>query len=71
MSADRLGNLSYVGRQIRKSVLRKSSTDQPYAARHNAGLAPPLLSLAIVGGCCLALAALTLALLQNGWKLRT
>jgi len=31
---------------------------------------PPVMSLAIVGGCALALAAFTLALLQNGWKLR-
>jgi len=31
---------------------------------------PPLLSLAIVGSCSLALAAFTLALLRNGWKLR-
>jgi ABC-2 type transport system permease protein len=31
---------------------------------------PPLTSLAIVGGCSVALAAFTLALLRNGWKLR-
>jgi ABC-2 type transport system permease protein len=31
---------------------------------------PPALSLAIVGACAVALAAFTLALLRNGWKLR-
>ena len=31
---------------------------------------PPLMSLAIVGGCSVALAAFTLALLASGWKLR-
>ena len=31
---------------------------------------PPMLSLALVTGCCVALAALTLALLRRGWKLR-
>jgi len=31
---------------------------------------PPMMSLAIVGGCCLALSALTLALLRSGWRLR-
>jgi ABC-2 type transport system permease protein len=32
--------------------------------------ASPWLSLAIVGGFCVALTALTLALLRRGWKLR-
>jgi ABC-2 type transport system permease protein len=32
--------------------------------------APPALSLAIVSGCALVLSALTLVLLQRGWKLR-
>jgi ABC-2 type transport system permease protein len=31
---------------------------------------PPLASLAVVGGCCLALSVLTLALLRRGWRLR-
>jgi ABC-2 type transport system permease protein len=31
---------------------------------------PPAMSLAIVGGCCLALMALTLTLLHRGWRLR-
>jgi len=31
---------------------------------------PPLVSLAIVGGCALALSAFTLALLSSGWRLR-
>jgi ABC-2 type transport system permease protein len=31
---------------------------------------PPLLSLALVAGCCAVLSALTLALLRSGWKLR-
>ena len=31
---------------------------------------PPLASLAVVGGCCLALSALTLTLLHRGWRLR-
>jgi ABC-2 type transport system permease protein len=31
---------------------------------------PPAHSLAIVAACCLALAAVTLALLRSGWKLR-
>jgi ABC-2 type transport system permease protein len=31
---------------------------------------PPLASLAIVGGACVALSALTLGLLQRGWRLR-
>jgi len=31
---------------------------------------PPMLSLAIVAGCCAALSALTLTLLRSGWKLR-
>jgi ABC-2 type transport system permease protein len=31
---------------------------------------PPAVSLAIVGGCCLALMAFTLALLHRGWRLR-
>jgi ABC-2 type transport system permease protein len=30
----------------------------------------PLTSLAIVAACCVALSALTLALLARGWKLR-
>jgi len=30
----------------------------------------PMISLAIVGGCCLALSALTLAMLRSGWRLR-
>ncbi len=30
----------------------------------------PWLSLGIVAGCCAALSALTLVLLQRGWKLR-
>jgi ABC-2 type transport system permease protein len=32
---------------------------------------PPLASLAIVGAACVALAALTLALLHRGWRLRS
>jgi ABC-2 type transport system permease protein len=31
---------------------------------------PPAMSLAIVGGCCLALMAFTLTLLHRGWRLR-
>ena len=31
---------------------------------------PPIMSLGIVGACCAALAALALALLASGWKLR-
>jgi ABC-2 type transport system permease protein len=31
---------------------------------------PPSMSLAIVGTCCLALSALTLVLLERGWRLR-
>jgi ABC-2 type transport system permease protein len=31
---------------------------------------PPLTSLAVVGGCCLALSALTLTLLRRGWRMR-
>ena len=31
---------------------------------------PPMLSLALVAGCCAALSALTLILLRRGWKLR-
>jgi ABC-2 type transport system permease protein len=31
---------------------------------------PPMLSLALVTGCCVALATVTLVLLRRGWKLR-
>ncbi len=31
---------------------------------------PPLMSLGIVAGCCLALSTLTLVLLRRGWRLR-
>ena len=31
---------------------------------------PPFTGLAIVGGCCVALSALTLGLLRSGWRLR-